>query len=354
MFEWLPEVCRDINGKLTELYWILIGPLVLFLIILEFFKFPEKPVGASNIIRRAVISVILLMTFENITNLVAFFADGITGFLEGPVRIRDLLGVLKQKTEEYEAGFFDFKEHIVLFFSLLSYLIAYLGVFIPNAIIHFVTGLLYCVSPLMILCYCSERTSFICSNLYKGILSVATWKILWSILGVFLLKLATHPLVGDWGNIFTAIVVNICIGGCMLFIPLFTKSLLSDGLVSAAGGMAMAPTLVATGGAKAYLAKRMRSGVGMMGRHIGRPLWKGVGGTAVQEGKKAFSFASELGRMDKAVRYSKGKFRDVKHHITEGRKTTADFIRQSMGFQTQKPVLPKNVIQVDFKNKKPK
>ena len=331
MFDWLPEVCRDINGKLTELYWILIGPLVLFLIILEFFKFPEKPLGASGIIKRVVVSVILLVTFRDMTNLISTFSDGITGFVEGPTKITDLLGVLKQKTEEYEAGLFDFKGHIVLCFSLLSYLIAYLGVFIPNAIIHFVTGILYCVSPLMILTYCSERTSFICSNLYKGLLSVATWKILWSILGVFLLKLATHTEVGDWGNVFTSIVVNTCVGLSMLFIPFFTKSLLSDGLVSAAGGMSMAPALMATGTAKAYLASKMRSGAGMVGRYVGRPLWKGTGGLAVQESKNAFRFASELGGVNKALDYTKEKTHFAKQSVINGRKTTADFIRRSMG-----------------------
>ena len=310
---------------------MLIGPLVLLLIILEFFKIPEKSPGASSILKRAVVSVILLVTFQDIANLIANFADGITGFIEGPTKIRNLLGVLKNKMGEYEASMFDFKEHIIFFFALLSYIVAYFGVFISNAIIHFVTGMLYCVSPLMILCYCSERTSFVCSSLYKGLLSVATWKILWSILGVFLLKLATHPEVGDWNNVFTAIVVNICVGCSMLFIPLFAKSLLSDGLVSAAGGMIMAPALVATGGAKAFLARRMKSGAGMMASSIGRPLWKGTGGMAVQEGKNAFRFASELGGVNKALDYTKERTHFVKQSVINGRKTTADFIRRSMG-----------------------
>ena len=157
MFDWLPEVCREINGTLIELYWILIAPFVLFLIILEFLGFPERPLGVSSIIKRAVISIILLVTFESIINFIAIISDGITGFIEGPTKIMDLLEVLKQKQEEYQAGLFDLKQHIILFFSLLSYLVAYLGVFVSNALIHFVTGILYCVSPLMILMYCSEE-----------------------------------------------------------------------------------------------------------------------------------------------------------------------------------------------------
>ena len=346
MFNWLPEVCREINGTLIGLYWILIVPFVLILIILEFFQFPEKSIGASSIIKRAVISTILLGTFDYTTNLIATISDGIIGFVEGPTKITNLLAVLKQKQEEYQAGLFDFKQHIVLFFSLLSYLIAYLGVFVSNALIHFVTGMLYCISPLMILSYCSERTSFICSSLYKGLLSVATWKILWSILGVFLLKLATNPAVGDWGNVFTSMVVNICIGISMLFIPLFTKSLLSDGLANMASGMAAAPAAIATGSAQAYLAKQFRSSAGFLSQKVGRPLWRGTGGLALKESKNALHFAGEIGRVHKAKSYTKGRFKDVKHHAIEGRKKTADFIRRSMGLEEKHSALPKNFIRL--------
>ena len=346
MFNWLPEVCREIHNNLIDLYWVMIVPFVLLLIILEFFRFPEKPIGANNIIKRAVVSVLLLITFQDITNFISSISDGIIGFVEGPTKIMDLLGVLSEKAVEYEAGLFDFKQHIVLLFSYVAYLTAYLGVFVSNALIHFVTGILYCVSPLMILMYCSERTSFICSNLYKGLLSVATWRILWSILGVFLLKLATNPAVGDWGNVFTSIIVNVCIGISMLFIPYFAKSLISDGLVSMASGMAVAPAAIATGGAKAYLMNRAKAGVGLVGQNVGRPLWRGTGGLAIQEGKSAFRFASELGRVHKAKSYTAGRFNDVKHHVLEGRKKTADFIRSSMGLETKHSALPKNFVQL--------
>ena len=354
MFDWLPELSHKIHTNLIQLYWILIAPFVLLLIILEFFRFPEKSIGATNIIKRAVVSVILLLTFQDITNFVSSISDGIVDFVEGPTKIMDLLEVLKQKGDEYKADLFDFKQHIVLFFSFLAYLIAYLGVFVSNALIHFVTGILYCVSPLMILMYCSERTSFICTNLYKGLLSVATWRILWSILGAFLLKLATHPAIGDWGNVFTSIIVSVCVGISMLFIPYFAKSLISDGLVSMASGMAVAPAAIATGVAKAYLSKQAKAGVSFAGQKVARPLWRASGGFALKESKNALRFASELGHVPKAKSYAKGKFNNVKGHILEGRKKTADFIKNSMGVQTKhadlsKKKLPKNVIRINFK-----
>ena len=338
MFNWLPEVCRHINSTLTDLYWILIGPLVLFLIILEFFRSSGSP-GAGDIIRRSIISVVLLITFQDVTNLISSMSDGIVRFIEGPTKLTDLLEVLKEKQGEYQAGMFDFKQHIVLFVSFLAYLVAYLGVFVSNALIYFVTGILYCVSPLMILMYCSEKTSFICINLYKGLLSVATWRILWSILGIFLLRLANDPAVGDWSNVFTSIVMNVCVGVSMLFIPLFTRSLLSDGLVSMAGGMAMAPALMATGAAKTYFAKQMKAGMGF----VSRP-FRGGGGLALKEGKQALRFAGELGRVSKVKAYTRSKLNRVQKYTMEGRKKSADFIRRNMGLEPKHSALSRNFV----------
>ena len=60
MFDFLPEVCRELHGHLTDTYWILIVPFTVFLIILEFFKMPESGPSAGDIIKRAVVSMILL------------------------------------------------------------------------------------------------------------------------------------------------------------------------------------------------------------------------------------------------------------------------------------------------------
>ena len=142
----------------------------------------------------------------------------------------------------------------------------------------------------------------------------------------------------------------------MLFIPYFAKSLLGDGLVSAAAGMAAAPLMMATGGAKAYLTKQTKSGMNFANQRAFKPLWKGTGGLAMRESKNAFHFASELGRVNKATGYTKEKLKGAKSHILEGRKVTADFIRRSTGLKPKhkdlpktEPELPKNVIKLNFK-----
>ena len=111
---------------------------------------------------------------------------------------------------------------------------ALLGYYVTDVAIHFVFTVLYVLSPLMILAYVPESTAHITRNLYMGLLTVSSWKILWCLLGTLLLKLTTVPETQDWDSFIMQSLTNVCIGLSMLGIPFFTRSLLGDGLIGIA------------------------------------------------------------------------------------------------------------------------
>ena len=86
-------------------------------------------------------------------------------------------------------GLFDLRGHILYTLALLAYLVAYLGFFVTESLVHFVWVVLYTLSPLMILAYVAKATANVTVNLYKGLVKVVVWKILWTVLSVLLLKL---------------------------------------------------------------------------------------------------------------------------------------------------------------------
>ena len=265
MFDYLPEVCRELHGQVLQIYWILIVPFCVLLIIFEFFKMPDGNPNAGDIIKRAVISMILLFSFNETMNLIAMIGDGITDKINGVKSLWDLMGELGKNYEDNSVSWLKFREAVIFILSLVSYIVAYLGVFVADVLIHFVWAVLYVCSPLMILMYVSNTTSFVTSNLYKGLINVVVWKVLWSILAIMLLKLATAPQAGGWDNFLTAILINLCIGVSMLFIPFATKSLINDGMSSAASALAAVPT-AATGAFIKSMA--VKSGKNLMARGI--------------------------------------------------------------------------------------
>ena len=93
MFEYLPEVCRELNANIKELYWILIIPFTLLIIILEFFKIPDRNPNVSDILKRVVISILLLISFDFVINTISMVGDGVTEKIQGITKLQDLITI---------------------------------------------------------------------------------------------------------------------------------------------------------------------------------------------------------------------------------------------------------------------
>ena len=247
MFEYLGTVGAELHGEMLKMYWVLIIPFVLLLFALELLK-DESP-NARDIFRRVVISVLMLLTFDWCLNSIASVGDAITDQINGLAQLSEVLKKLGPNYSGHDS-WFNLRETAIYIFGLAAYIVAYVGFFVATALTHFVWTILYVCSPLMILMYVSRATAYVTMSLYKGLIQVVVWKVLWSILGVLLLKLASQPQVNGMEDYLMGIVMNLCIGVSMLFIPLATKSLISDGMSSVASTLAMAPALAAAGTAK--------------------------------------------------------------------------------------------------------
>ena len=295
---------------MIDIYWVLLLPFFVILLILEIFKTNGQP-NPVSLLKRLFISTLLLITFTEVMGMISMLGDGITERINGINNLPKVLGNLWDNFNKNEVNFFKVKEALLFSIGILSYLIAYLGVFISHVIIHLCWSILYVCSPLMILMYLSEKTAFITSNLYKGLIKVVTWKIIWSLLGVILLELATRQNVSGWDDLFTTMLVNLCIGLSMLFVPFATKSLLSDGLSGLATSMSVAP---------AYAVMKTLKGVSKKG---------------INRGKETVATNFTRGRE---------KFSNQLNQTKE--------MRQPKNESLKKRDLPDNVIKVDFKNKR--
>lgn len=278
MFEYLSDVGIELHTELVKMYWVLLPPFVIFLLVMEILK-DENP-NLNEILRRVLISVLLLYTFNWAIDAIATIGDAITEKINGLEKLSEVLARLGPNYSGSDS-LFNLRETAIYIFSLAAYIIAYLGFFVATALTHFVWTILYVCAPLMILAYVSPVTSYVTSSLYKGLIQVVLWKILWSILGVLLLKLAIQPQVSGLEDYLMSIVVNLCIGISMLFIPLATKSLLSDGMNSVANTLAMAPALATAGAVKLTASRwgaKMMKGMKDAGSFAAKPATNPIAG----------------------------------------------------------------------------
>ena len=240
MIEGLSKVTGELNSHMQGFFWIMLPPFTVFMIVLEFFSL-SKNIDVPDIIRRVAVSIVLLLSFEGCLGLLSGVAEGIILKIEDIATTGDLAKHLAEGYREREVSWFRFKDAIIHILGILSYMVAYVGIFVAKTLGQFVWAVLHVCSPLMILMYVSKKTAFVTSSLYKGLINVATWEVLWAILAVLLLKMTTAYEGDNHGFLLTA-TMNLCIGASMLFIPFTTKSLIGDGLTTAASALSATPT----------------------------------------------------------------------------------------------------------------
>ena len=315
MFDNLFLYAKSLHGEMTKVYWTMLPAIVLLLIVFELLKSSDQQPNINEILRRTVISILLLLSFGTVVSTIAMVSDGITARIDQTQSLWEAIKNFGPNSQGESGSLFDMREHIIYFFAIGAYLIAYIGFFSSMALMNFVWAILYVCAPLMLLCYIPRSTSGIVGNLYRGLISVATWKVLWTLLGSLLLKLAMNPKVAGVDDYILSMVMNLLIGLSMLLIPLFTKSLIGDGLQSMSSALAAAPGLMATKAAMLAtktMGKKFAGGVANFAGFTTKPITNPIAGRAkvmanrfkhqVKEFRKWYS---EIGLPDEAKELNK-------------------------------------------------
>jgi len=279
MFENLHHHAKLLHGDMVGVFWAILPCIVCILIALEILKNDDNGPNIIDLLRRTVLCVFMLWSFDIVINIIATISDGVVHQIKGSDDVWKALKQLGPNISNRDGSMFDIREHIIYFFAIASYLVAYIGFFASEVLVNFVWAILYIAAPLIFPCFIARTTAPIVGNLYRGLINVATWKILWTLLGSLLLKLALNPKVVGIEDYFLSMVMNLLIGLSMLLIPFFTKSLISDGLQSASTGLAAAPGLLvaksATMAAKRYGTKAVNKsidGIGFGSKPLTNPI----------------------------------------------------------------------------------
>ena len=243
MFKSFSALAIDLRSQFVEIYWILIVPVTLIVFLLEFFK--EESPTPGRVIRRVFVSVIMLLSFDLCTWMIIEVGNGVTHKIDGISKLGELAQILAQSIKNIDINWFSIRKSLIYLLGLLSYLLAYIGVFTAKAVIQFSWAILYVCSPFMILAYISEKTAGVTGNLYRGLVNVMLWNMMAAVLGVLLLEFAKTPSYNQ-ENFLTVIIINLCIAVSLLMVPFTVKSLLGDAMVNSASMMAAVPALAVT------------------------------------------------------------------------------------------------------------
>lgn len=209
-----------------------------------------------DIIKRTVVATVLLVAFPDISKAILFLADGVAEKIDSMNSLDHVIRMAQEKSEGYSMSvssiILQFNDLIIATLSFLSYIILYIARYITIAMYHFFWVFFMVSAPLLLLFNLFEGTQQITKNLFKGMIEVACWKIVWAILGAMLLALSFGDAYRTEGNYLTLIVMNFVIAVAMLMTPMMVKSIVGSGLQSISSALgAAAVTAMAAAPAKA-------------------------------------------------------------------------------------------------------
>jgi hypothetical protein len=263
-FGLLGSLMENLHQEFVNIYYLMLPVFFGLALILAWFRASGSAPDFLDVLKRTIVSMILLVAFPDISRAIAFIAEGITNKIDAVNSLDTFMLMVQQKTQSYSftptSILLQFNDLVIATLSFGSYLILYIARYLTVAMYHFFWVFFTITSPLMLLFNLFQGTSQITVNLFKGLIEVASWKIVWAILGAMLTALSFGDAYKTDGNYLTLIVMNFVIAVAMLMTPMIVRSIVGAGLhgMSSSLGAAAVTAMVAAPARAATVATTSR------------------------------------------------------------------------------------------------
>ena len=200
---------------------------------MEYFKFP---LGGTpefvTLIGRVFIASVLFVATPDIMNLLATLTDAFTKELGGLTNFKLVFERLGDKLDGLSWSWVSVKDSVLLLISFLTFFVLYLVVYFADAMFMFVWLMLYIMSPVLIALYILPVTSGATTKLYRSLVEVCVWKILYCVLSALLWSFAASDINKPDAdiNFLTAIILNLMLAYSVAQTPKLTASFLGAGI----------------------------------------------------------------------------------------------------------------------------
>jgi hypothetical protein len=276
---WLSKEAVQVHAFFESLFYLLVTVFLLLGVVVEYFRMPlGGTASVGTLVGRAFVAAFLLHTYPEISRLIADVTDSIAGRLGDFNQIMRVLNGMSDKYLQFSLSWISVKGSLVMLVSFLGFFLLYFTVFVAQAFVLYTWTLLYVFSPILIALFVIPQTAAATSALYRSLMEVCVWKIVWAVLATLLWSAAVSDLAQT--NILTALCFNLILAGSLIVTPLVVHSLASKGLAGmngtlggiAIGGLAtVTPSVVARVGlmaGKKMFNRSLNAGANVAGKRF--------------------------------------------------------------------------------------
>jgi hypothetical protein len=250
-FALLGSLAERLHLEFQNMFYVLLPVFFMLAIVFDWFRNPAGSADFIETLKRAIVATILVVGYQEIANAILAITSGIADRISDMSGLDSIMQMASEKAKTYSMSttslLLGFNDLVVSIITFLSYVILFIARYITVALYHFMWLFLSILSPILILFHLFRGTSQITVNLFKSLIEVASYKIIWAVLSAMITSLAFGQAYQADGNYLTIVLINFIIALAMLSTPLVVKSLVGGGLssMSEALGMGAAVAMVA-------------------------------------------------------------------------------------------------------------
>jgi len=270
----LGSLMMNLHDEFVKIYYLMLPVFFALSIAVTWFKSPQGSVEFVDVFKRAFISTLLLAAFPEISQAIIFVADGIAERIDQVNGLDNFIRMAQEKALSFtfvkNVLLLSFPDLLIAILAFVSYLILYIARYLTIAMYHFYWIFYMVTSPLLLLFNLFPGTSQVTANLFKGLVEVASWKIVWAILGAMMTAISFGDAYKAEGNYITLIVMNFIIAVSMLKTSSIVKSLVAGGFHGMANeiGTAAATTMAAVPAKGAMVYSKGKAAANFVGNKI--------------------------------------------------------------------------------------
>jgi hypothetical protein len=238
-FALLGSVAYRLHMELRNTFFILLPVFFMISVVAVWIQNPTGGPEFIDKIKRAFVATLLLVGFAEISDIILFLTNGIADKIDNMGGLDSFMKMASEKAHSYTlsplTSILAFDDLIIASLTYLSYFVVYCARFIMVAIYHFSWIFLTIMAPILLLFHLFS--SQITLNLFRSLIEIASWRIVWSVLSIILKSLP----FGQWymieGGHLTIAVLNFVVAICMVGTPLVVRSLVGSGWSAMASGL---------------------------------------------------------------------------------------------------------------------
>jgi hypothetical protein len=230
---------EQIHQTFETIFYSLVTILLILGVILEYFKFPLGGVpGFGLLVGRALVAVLLLCIYPEVSNLLADISDAFSTQLGDLNSFKLVLSKMGDQLLHFSASWLSVKDTILVAITFLTFFLLYAAVYFVEAMTLYAWVLLYIFSPLLIALYVLPSTAQATKSLFRSLVEVSLWKIVFSVMATLLWTSAASDINQDANLSFvTVIIYNLFLAASLLLTPVLVSALAGAGISGVAGSL---------------------------------------------------------------------------------------------------------------------